>query len=188
MGDPRSGEVCMKKLAYGALFTVVLPALLVLWAMRLDRLLALPVIASRPIGIAIVSLGALLAAAAVAALRIDGGGWPMSPYPPERRVTRGAYGFVANPIYLGAVLIAAGVSVAAGSAAGLWIVTPVLAMACIAFVEGYEREATDARFGPAPLRPLLQVRLSIYLSVLLPWLIAFYAVNALNAGVPARNG
>ncbi|HSP13509.1 MAG TPA: prolipoprotein diacylglyceryl transferase family protein [Thermoanaerobaculia bacterium] len=193
----------MSKFAYGALFAVVLPAALAAWAMRLDRLVS-PAEAGAPlppvIGWAIAIGGALLMLAGTAALRRYGNGWPMSPYPPARRVSRGAYAVVSHPIYLGAVLVAAGVSVAMRSAAGLWIVTPVLILSCVAFVVGYERDATIERFGRPVEQPLLRFpaaddahavvadRLSIYLLVLLPWLIGFYSANAINAGAAARSG
>jgi prolipoprotein diacylglyceryltransferase/protein-S-isoprenylcysteine O-methyltransferase Ste14 len=188
------------KLAYGIAFTVVLPVALFAWSVRLDHLVALPVIGSAAMGAGIAIAGALLAIAGVIALKVDGGGWPMSPFPPARRVSRGAYAVVANPIYAGSVLIAAGIAIALQSAAGLWIVTPILALTCAAFVAGYERDATVARFGEAPRPPLLRLpsgdderpqiadRLSIYFLVLLPWLVAYEAVNALGIPAGARSG
>ncbi|HMC20614.1 MAG TPA: prolipoprotein diacylglyceryl transferase family protein, partial [Thermoanaerobaculia bacterium] len=167
---------------------MIVPAAVVVWAMRLDRLLALPQIGSLTIGVAIAIAGALLILGGVIALRRYGAGWPMSPYPPQRRVSRGVYAIVDHPIYVGSVLTAAGAAIAFHIAAGLWIVTPVLALCCIAFVIGYEHEATVARFGPAPQRPLLHLRLSIYFFVLLPWLLAFQAVNALGIPHDARTG
>ena len=176
------------KIAYGLLFAVILPAALVVWAMRLDRLLELPQIGSPAIGVAIAIAGVLLILGGVFALRRYGAGWPMSPYPPQRRVSRGVYAIVDHPIYAGSVLLVAGLAIALRSAAGLWIATPVLALCCIAFVIGYEHEATVARFGPSQSRSLLHLRLSIYVLVLLPWLIAFQAVNALGTPHDVRNG
>jgi protein-S-isoprenylcysteine O-methyltransferase Ste14 len=179
------------QLAYGALFAVVLPLLLAAWALALDRRIALPAIGSRPAGVAIAIAGALIALAAVVALRVKGGGWPMSPYPPRQLVTSGLYALVAHPLYLGSVLIALGVAMAFGSAAGVWIVTPVLAAACIAFVWGSEAERTEALFGPRarPLvrlaegseaRPDLADRLSVCFLALLPWYVVYEAVNRLG--------
>jgi prolipoprotein diacylglyceryltransferase len=74
----------------------------------------------------------------------------MSPFPPTRLVTSGVYRVVADPMYVGAVLLCGGLSVIAASPAGLWIVTPVLALSAAAFVLGYERDATRARFGALP--------------------------------------
>ena len=117
----------------------------------------------------------------------------MSPFPPSRLATRGAYALVSDPIYVGAALLSAGAAMALGSPAGIWIVTPVFAASMAAFVLGYEREATTVRFGAAPrpwlrlpdrteANPTLPERLSVYVLVLLPWLIAYQAVEFL--GVP----
>jgi prolipoprotein diacylglyceryltransferase/protein-S-isoprenylcysteine O-methyltransferase Ste14 len=188
------------KLAYGVLFAVLLPLALSAWAMRLDRFFVLPAAGTRAIGIVIATLGAAFMIAGAVALRRFGDGWPMSPYPPRRRVSRGAYRIVGHPIYAGAVLFSAGMAIVLRSPAGLWIVTPVLALACIAFVAGYEHDVTVARFGPSPLRPLLRLpaqddanpdiadRISIYLIVFLPWLLAFEAVSALGVPRDALDG
>jgi protein-S-isoprenylcysteine O-methyltransferase Ste14 len=182
------------QIAYGAVFAIALPVLLFLWAFRLDRLIGLPVIGAPWQGVLLASVGATLMVSAMIALRVRGRGWPMSPFPPERRVTSGPYALVDHPIYTGAALLVAGVAVGLGSAAGTWIVTPVFAMACAAFVIGYERPATDGRFGARAARALLRLpdasdaapsaadRLSIYLLVFLPWYLAYEGVNLL--GVP----
>ena len=181
-------------IAYGAVFVIALPVLLFLWVRALDRIVALPAIGAPWHGVLLAAAGAALMGSAMIVLRIRGRGWPMSPFPPERRVTSGPYALVDHPIYTGAVLVVAGVSVGLGSSAGIWIVTPVFAMACAAFVIGYERPATDERFGPRPTRALLRLpdasdaapsaadRISIYLLVFLPWYIAYEGVNLL--GVP----
>ncbi len=182
------------QVAYGALFVVVLPLLLVAWAYRLDSILALPVLGARWQGVLLAALGATFMLAAIVALRVHGRGWPMSPFPPERRVTGGPYALVDDPIYVGVILMVAGIAIAFGSATGTWIVTPLFALACAAFVVGYEHAATACRFGPRSSRALLRLpdasdaapsaadRLSIYILVLLPWLLAYEGVNLL--GVP----
>ena len=179
--------------AYAALFTLGLPLLLVLWMRRLDALIPAPRVASVPAGTALALLGAAIIAAAVTALWRHGRGLPMSPFPPERLIASGVYALVADPVYLGSVLVCAGVAIALGSGAGLFIVSPVLALASAAFVLGYEREATRRRFGRT-VRPLLTLpaeddgrpsrweRVSVYVLVLAPWLLLFEAVEFL--GVP----
>jgi len=177
--------------AYAALFAVVLPVLLGAWMYRLDRLLSLPRTGSVVSGLAMAAMGIAIMAAAVCALWRFGHGLPMSPYPPERFVRRGLYGVVADPIYLGAVLACLGVAVAMQSAAGVWIVTPVLALSASAFVWGFERPATRARFGPQPDpwlcipaatgdAPTLRDRVSVLLMVLLPWLVLYEGVSRLS--------
>ena len=184
----------MGKLAYAALFVVLLPAGLILWASRLDELVPLPAYRAPLAGAAVSTLGIALMVAATLALRVHGRGLPMSPYPPERYVAEGPYRLVRHPIYVGAVLVAAGLALALGSAAGLWIVTPVLAAAAATWVLGYELGATRERFGAGARAPLLGLapasdtaptgwqRASVLLLLFLPWLVLYEAVELL--GVP----
>jgi len=178
-------------LGYGALFSIGLPLALVTWMQRLDTLLTLPKGGSPELGLALVAVGAAVMAAAVVALWTIGRGLPMSPFPPSRFVSRGVYGIVADPLYLGAVVACLGAAFAMGSGAGVWIVTPVLAMSSAAFVWGFEREQTITRFGPQPA-PWLRLplasdeppdgrdRVSYWLLVLLPWLIMYEGVSRIG--------
>ncbi|RPJ59782.1 MAG: hypothetical protein EHM24_27630 [Acidobacteria bacterium] len=138
---------------YGALYVLVLPRLLGAWMRRLDEVLHLAPLDVWP-GVALAVGGScvLLMAAGSLALGRFGRGLPMSPYPPDRYVTRGVYALIPHPIYAGAVLACAGWSLWTRSRGGLLIVSPALALAAAAFVLGYERDATAARFGrrPAP--------------------------------------
>ncbi len=106
------------RLAYAALFCVALPVLLAAWAVRLDTVLDLPAYGSATWGGAVAALGLALMAAATRDLWVYGQGLPASPFPPRRLVTRGIYGLIAHPVYLGAVLVSLGASLAAPSAAG----------------------------------------------------------------------
>ena len=109
-----------------------------------------------PLGPALLAVGAVIVVSGVVSLRKHGGGLPMSPLPPPRLAARGAYAIVANPIYAGSACLCGGAAAVLGSPAGIWIVTPVFVAAMVAFVTGYERDATVARFGPRP-RPLLHL-------------------------------
>lgn len=186
------------RLAYAGLFTVVLPALLVAWAAALDSVLALPAYGSVASGAAVGLAGLVLMAVAARNLWVHGGGLPASPFPPQRIVTVGAYAITAHPIYLGAVLVAAGISLATRSASGLWIVTPVLALSAVAFVVGFEQDFTRRRFGtmPAPrLRlpadsgtpPSAFERAAVYVKVFLPWVVLFEAIEYLGVPPDARS-
>jgi protein-S-isoprenylcysteine O-methyltransferase Ste14 len=186
------------RVAYAALFGAVLPVLLAAWAARLDALVSLPQVGTRAGGVTIAAAGVLCMAAGMLALWTWGRGLPMSPFPPRQLVTRGIYRLTADPIYVGAVAVAAGVAIAARSPAGLWIVTPVLAMAAVAWVLGFERDLTRRRFGtvdapllrlPAPVDdpPSGWARAAVYALVLAPWLVAYFAVERLGAPADARS-
>jgi hypothetical protein len=137
--------------------------------------------------------GLLLLAAGGWQLIREGRGLPMNAFPPSQLVRSGIFRWIRNPMYLGFGLAAAGVAIATGSAAGLWLVTPVLWLSSAALVFGYERHDLIRRFGvPAGEPPLLSLpqgentpptgahRVAVYLWVLLPWLIAYFAVQALG--------
>jgi len=143
----------LARLAYGALFVVFLPAGLLLWARATSPLVRLPAIHVPEAGAALATLGVLLIAAGIRDLIVLGGGLPMNAFPPPHLVHTRIYRWVRDPIYIGFVLACAGVSIASGSPAGLWIVTPVTALACAALVYGYERHDLRRRFGKDALQP-----------------------------------
>jgi protein-S-isoprenylcysteine O-methyltransferase Ste14 len=181
------------RISYAVLFTIGLPGLLAWWAIELDEWLPLPPYRSPRAGSVLALAGLALMVSAMRDLWVHGLGLPASPFPPQRLVTSGLYRFVRDPIYIGAVAAAFGWSLFAGSPAGLWIVSPTLAMASAAFVIGFERDATTRRLGPTAVprlripestfdRPTATDRLSVYLLVFLPWLVLYQAVESL--GVP----
>jgi prolipoprotein diacylglyceryl transferase/PAP2 superfamily protein/phospholipid methyltransferase len=177
------------------LFTVALPLSLVLWAARLDAFVSLPAYGSPLIGGVVMLLGGALVVSGVTALWVQGGGLPMSPYPPVRFVSSWVYRYLSNPMYVGAVILTAGVSLTFRSPSGLWIVSPLLAAICVAWTLGFEKDATRARFGENARPPLLHLppasdaavtmwdRYSAYALLFLPWLVVYEAVEFL--GMPA---
>jgi protein-S-isoprenylcysteine O-methyltransferase Ste14 len=181
------------KLLYGALFICILPALLILWTIKTEPAVSLPAIHSVSWGVTVALLGLLVMLTGMWALWRIGGGLPMNAYPPPRYVDRGIYGFVSHPIYIGFVLICGGAAVATGSASGLWLTTPVVAMACGALVLGYERLDMRKRFSGVELHnrflpaddclpPSNQDRIRCFLIVFLPWCVFYEAV--VHLGVP----
>ncbi len=178
----RSGAI--GPLAYGALFVAALPAGLIWWAMALDAQLHLPVVHQPIIGGLLVAAGSATWIAGVIEIIRRGDGLPMNAFPPARYVSSGIYAVVAHPIYAGWTMACAGVSVQTGSAAGLWIVTPAVAIGCAALVRGYERPDLRRRFGasamvrpwlslPAeqPVPPRRSERLAVWVLTVLPWFI-----------------
>ncbi len=183
----------LSRLAYGAVFVVLLPLGLVAWALRVDGLLHLPAIHSVAAGLPIAVVGLLLIALGMRALIRHGDGLPMNAFPPPRFVRRGIYGWLHHPIYLGAGLLAAGVALFVGSAAGLWAVTPLVALGGAALAHGHERHDLRRRFGAEALgavrlslplaaagAPAWSGRVAVYLWALLPWLLVYCAVQALG--------
>jgi len=186
------------RLAYVALFSLAMPALLVAWAIRLDAVLTLPAYGSLTPGAGVATAGLGLMALATRDLWVHGHGLPASPFSPERLVTRGVYGIIAHPIYLGAVLVTLGVSLAMRSAAGLWVVSPVLALAAAAFVIGFEDDSKRRRYGTlsAPLLrlpsdtdapPSASARAAVYVLVFLPWLVLYEGIEHLGVPPDARS-
>ena len=181
------------KTLYGALFTVALPILLVVWAIQTRGLVDLPAIHSLSWGIGTIGLGSLLVAMGMASLWWVGGGLPMNAFPPPQYVSSGIYSLFSHPIYVGFSLVCVGTAIAAGSASGLWLVSTTVVLASTALVLGYELPDLQARFGSACAEHCLLPaddqsspsgieRLRCYLTVLLPWFLIYEAFVIL--GVP----
>ncbi|MEO1696093.1 MAG: prolipoprotein diacylglyceryl transferase family protein [Planctomycetota bacterium] len=185
---------------YGALFCLVAPALAVLWAARLDALLGLglPLWAG---GWGLCALGVLLVLASWGTLAARAGGLPMNAFPPPRFTRAGPYRLLEDPIYVGAVLVAAGAALARGSWAGVFVVTPTLAAACTALVWGHERRSLGKRFPGRPRAaltlppddarpPTRGERLWLWTHLFVPWAVLYEAIghlptpHALDARLP----
>ncbi len=186
----------MPKVLYGFFFAAVLPAALVAWACAAKGAVNIPAPQSMIWGGVLAALGFAIIVVGMLALWVYGGGLPMNAFPPPRFVQNGIYALIPHPIYSGFVLACGGVSIAFGSASGLWLVTPSVALACAALVLGYELPDLRQRFGgssastwPAAdntAAPSLLRCFRVYFSVLLPWLIAFGAIMLLGKPVDAR--
>ena len=170
------------KILYGALFIVVLPALLVAWAASTESSVSLPGVYSPSIGFTLMAVGIAIMFAGMAAIYLYGNGLPMNAYPPEKFVTRGIFRVLHHPIYTGFCLACLGAAVAMGSRSGLWLVFPAVVLGCVALVQGFEKEATHALFGRVDARPLIHLpvpqldrpsasdRISAYVLAVGPWL------------------
>jgi protein-S-isoprenylcysteine O-methyltransferase Ste14 len=186
-------HTALGRMTYAALFVLVLPVALFFWARAAAPAVRLPAVHAFGPGVAAAGAGFLLLAAGAWDLIARGGGLPLNAFPPPRLVRAGVYRWVRNPMYIGFVVACAGVSIAAGSAAGLWLVTPSVALGAAALVFGFERHDLARRFGAAALSPPLlswprgdgdpptpAQRAAVFLWVFLPWLILYYAVQALG--------
>lgn len=171
------------KILYALLFVVVLPILLIVWAWMTEKSVPLPALQSLPIGLITAFSGAFMMASGMAAIYLYGKGLPMNAYPPARFVVEGIYRFLPHPIYTGFSILCVGISIAAGSSSGLWLVSPTVILGCIALVQGYEKQATRERFGQNDARhfirvptkealpPTLEDRISVYIIAVIPWLL-----------------
>ncbi|MGB8262117.1 MAG: prolipoprotein diacylglyceryl transferase family protein [Terracidiphilus sp.] len=183
------------KVLYGALFVVVLPLALMLWARATAGAVMLAAIESPASGAALAALGAALTLAGLFSLWHYGHGLPMNAFPPARLVAHGIYSLVPHPIYAGFVLACAGAAIATGSASGLWLVTPAVALCSAALVLGYEMPDLRQRLGRLPFSPWLPAdrteppswmeRARVYLAILLPWLAVFELIWRLEVPVDA---
>jgi protein-S-isoprenylcysteine O-methyltransferase Ste14 len=184
----------IKKTLYGFLFVVVVPAALWAWAHRSDTFVHLPVPESAALGIAFTIFGVLVMTSGMDAILRYGDGLPMNAFPPAHYVTRGVYRYIPHPIYAGFSLACIGLSIIFRSPSGLWLISPVVILCCVALVYGYENPDLVRRFGSDLKKPLCSLpsnemsspsyaeRVSVYFLVLLPWVILYEAVAAL--GIP----
>jgi protein-S-isoprenylcysteine O-methyltransferase Ste14 len=193
MGDPRGGHLVIGRVLYGLLFAGAIPVGLWYWARVLEPSFPLSPVSWPVAGAAVAVAGFALMVAGMVAIVTRGGGLPMNAFPPTRLVRTGALRWFDNPIYVGFGFLVVGCSLATGSAAGLWLVTPVTALSMTALVLGYERHDLRRRFGSAALAPSLLVlpraddgrpdwndRAGVFLRVLAPWFVTWFAVQALG--------
>lgn len=181
------------KILYALVFCLFLPLGLWAWTIALEaKRLPLPALRAPLAGGILAAAGFGLMLWAMSNLWTKGGGLPMNGYPPPRFVASGAYALVPHPIYFGFGLLVPGLMLATGTAAGLWIVSPVLWLAMTALVVGYERLDLLRRFGSslpscwlrlppdAEEPPSLSQRASALVLAFVPWLV-LYQVCALFA-------
>jgi len=202
LGHPRKCDLAvanpsaLAKFAYGFLFVVILPILMIAWAHATNGIVTAPAVHSNPWGIALVVIGVLLVLGGWVALWREGRGLPMNLAPPPRFVSSGVYALLPHPIYTGFCIACFGVALAAGSASGVWLVTPFVILGSVALVLGYEGHDLVSRFGrsaqtigilPADSAnsPSLRDRLVCYFFLLLPWLVLYRAFVALGASPSA---
>jgi protein-S-isoprenylcysteine O-methyltransferase Ste14 len=182
----------LAKILYGVLSALIVPLFLVVWAIGAEANVALPAIDSLLLGLAGTILGGSLMISGVLSLTVYGKGLPMNPFPPPYYVTRGIYRFLRHPIYTGFSILSIGFAILFRSSSGLWLVSPLVIMSCAALVLGYETIDLQKRFGSPLPRQLLHIpsnegqppsiedRISVYVLVLLPWLILYEALAALG--------
>ena len=173
------------RIVYAALFCLVLPALLVCWSVRLDQIIPLPpAIRLAVTGALIAAAGVVLVIVGISTLWYRGGGLPMNAFPPARLVATGIYAVIPHPIYLGFVLACAGCALGFGSSAGLFLITPLVALGSAALWWGFERDDVLKRFGttvrpwislprPDDTKPSISDAIATMLLIFPLWLICY---------------
>lgn len=134
------------KLLYGLFFCVLLPLGLWFWADSTDDLIRYPAVHAPLAGTLLMTAGIGLIISAMTWLSIRGKGLPMNAFPPSEFVGSGPYRLFRHPIYVGFGAALAGFFLLQGSAAGLWLVTPVTCLGMLALVWGYEGPDLQRRF------------------------------------------
>jgi len=191
LGNTRNSKMELKntfgKILYGSLFVIVLPLLLILWARATENSINLPAISNPILGIVLSSMGLLFVIIGMLNLWAYGKGLPMNAFPPKKYVINGVYKLMPHPIYFGACILNIGISIITQSASGFWLISPVLIIACIALVMGYENEDIEKRFGKSNKhlfslpentneKPGLWNRVSVFILVFIPWLVLYQLV------------
>ena len=182
------------KISYGALFTVLIPLLLVFWSKRTEYQINLPVPEYPALGLFLFVFGVFLMISAMIELWFVGNGLPMNAYPPPTFVNTGVYYFMAHPIYIGSSMISFGLSIYFESRSGFWLISTCLTLAWLALVHGYENENLQQRFPQINYHPFFHLpddldsslelsdRISAYGLVLFPWLILYETI--IFIGIP----
>lgn len=178
-------KILIKKIIFGSLFCVILPALLIIWATQTEPLIKLQVPDYPTVSLSILILGIVLIISGMLNLWFKGRGLPMSAFPPKKYVSTGAYFFFHHPIYVGVVLASFGLSAYLQSAAGFWLISPIFILLIWAYVNGFEREIISQNFDNQSHRTFfdfpensteklsLKNKLLMYIWIFLPWFLIY---------------
>jgi protein-S-isoprenylcysteine O-methyltransferase Ste14 len=148
--------VALRGILFSSLF-VLLWVWITLSLRRFDKVLPLPIPAwLLPVGLILVSVGALFAIACIATFITKGRGTPAPFDPPQKFVASGPYRLVRNPMYLGAGAVLLGSGLIARSPSSLLLGLGFLLLAHLVVVL-YEEPALTRQFG----EPYLQYRTAV---------------------------
>lgn len=155
-----------QRLVYSAI-AAALPFLLIAWARVTAPLIHIPAVQSPATGCLVAFAGLTLLVLGITS-RTPPAGLP-------------------RPVHTGAFLLTLGASLATGSASGLWLISPLVALACVAMVSADRRRhphSAGARILPEPTAaaPTFGDLMRCYACVLIPWLVLYEAI--LVIGVP----
>ncbi|HMR82254.1 MAG TPA: prolipoprotein diacylglyceryl transferase [Niabella sp.] len=178
-------KTTISKILYGAMFCVLLPYLLFLWANHTEYIIYLPVKNIPFISLSLVFGGCFLMLWAMWSLWKRGKGLPMNAFPPQKYVQSGAYKYFHHPIYIGAIVFFYGLALFYESAAGFWFVGPMFTLLILTYVAGYEREIIEKAFPGQKHKTFFDLpennlnkacfntKLKTFLWIYLPWFIIY---------------
>jgi protein-S-isoprenylcysteine O-methyltransferase Ste14 len=146
-----------RKFLYAIIFLFIIPPGLWFWAKYTEDLIKFPAIESTTAGWILTIGGSLLMLLAMFTLIKYGKGLPMNAYPPPRFVKRGPYRLLRHPIYWGFGILMVGYFILAGSASGLWLVSPITILCMITLVMGYEKIDLKKRFPDETIKTVLDL-------------------------------
>jgi protein-S-isoprenylcysteine O-methyltransferase Ste14 len=146
-----------RKFLYAIIFLFIIPPGLWFWAKYTEDLIKFPAIESTTTGWILTIGGSLLMLLAMFTLIKYGKGLPMNAYPPPRFVKRGPYRLLRHPIYWGFGILMVGYFILAGSASGLWLVSPITILCMITLVMGYEIIDLKKRFPDETIKTVLDL-------------------------------
>lgn len=145
----------LSKILYGAMFCLLLPALLYGWSQGVS--------VNLPIGHWQIA-GWIICASSIAiilwgmfSLRKFGNGLPMNAFPPAHFVARGPYRWTAHPIYVGFCAGCIGASFILRSPSMLYLISPTVVIGSWALVAGFEGPDLKRRFGKTGHYPFIGV-------------------------------
>ncbi len=192
----RRAESISNKLIYGAVFMVLLPALLIVWSVLLDKSIKLPVPDIPLVAFSTFIIGVFLISKGMFDLISYGRGLPMSAFPPKKFVSQGIYHWFSHPIYLGSGLFSMSLSLVFKSSSGFYLVTPVFIIAMISYVCGYERLLNRKIFGndllqhnavfafprALSIKVSWQKKIATTINIFSSWLFGWYAIDYVRCG------
>jgi len=194
----KSSKSIPGKIRYAILFVLIIPGLLIYWAILTKDVIRYNVPMNSDIGLVMASVGAALISWGMFALYFYGNGLPMNAYPPKHYVKKGPYRLFKHPIYWGFGILAVGASLFFNSSSGLWLVSPITIMGMIALVWGYEQlsllkrfpeEKSYILFKNTPFeKPSIKQRLYYLIRIVFFYFLANYIVFFLSGNTPAFFG
>ena len=178
-------KTTLLKIIYGSIFCILLPLGFIAWARFVEPVIQIPVPGNSIVALSLIIAGIILMLIAMYNLWRLGKGLPMNAFPPEQYVSKGAYKYFHHPIYVAAVLLCFGISMYFKSAAGFWLISPLLIIMIIAYVVGFENEIISKAFNNKKHktffdlpeannnRPSVKSKLLVFVWVYIPWFVLY---------------